>query len=54
MSDAAGTLWINTKKRDGDTGLLAACSLSVKHMPKLFEGNQITGMLQPDLASRWG
>jgi xylulokinase len=54
MSDAAGTLWLNTQKRDWDTELLAACGLSVKHMPKLFEGNQITGMLQPDLASRWG
>jgi len=54
MSDSAGTLWLNTQKRDWDTDLLAACGLSVKHMPQLFEGNQITGVLQSDLASRWG
>jgi xylulokinase len=54
MSDSAGTLWLNTQKRDWDTDLLAACGLSVNHMPRLFEGNQITGVLQADLASRWG
>lgn len=28
--------------------------LNLAQMPKLFEGNQITGTLQSDLASRWG
>jgi xylulokinase len=54
MSDAAGTLWLNTQKRDWDAELLAACGLNLTHMPQLFEGNQITGTLQSDLASRWG
>jgi len=54
MSDAAGTLWLNTQKRQWDTELLAACGLNLTHMPQLFEGNQITGKLQSDLASRWG
>ena len=54
MSDAAGTLWLNTQKREWDTNLLEACGLTLAHMPKLFEGNQITGTLQSDLASRWG
>jgi xylulokinase len=54
MSDAAGTLWLNTQKRDWDTDLLAACGLNVTHMPQLFEGNQITGVLQSELANRWG
>lgn len=54
MSDAAGTLWLNTQKREWDTKLLEACGLNLTHMPKLFEGNQITGTLQADLASRWG
>jgi xylulokinase len=53
MSDAAGTLWLNTKKRMWDIELLAACGLNLSHMPPLFEGNQITGVLQADLASRW-
>tara|TARA_R110000751_G_scaffold55606_4_gene119241 strand:+ start:24860 stop:26341 length:1482 start_codon:yes stop_codon:yes gene_type:complete len=54
MSDAAGTLWLNTQKREWDEQLLAACGLNLTHMPTLFEGNQITGNLQSDLASRWG
>jgi xylulokinase len=54
MSDAAGTLWLNTQKRDWDTELLATCGLDLSHMPQLFEGNQITGVLQHELASRWG
>ncbi|MEP1447622.1 MAG: xylulokinase [Paraglaciecola sp.] len=54
MSDAAGTLWLNTQKRCWDSELLAACGLKLNHMPQLFEGNQITGVLQADLSSRWG
>jgi xylulokinase len=54
MSDAAGTLWLNTQKRYWDIELLAACGLNLTHMPQLFEGNQITGVLQSDLATRWG
>lgn len=54
MSDAAGTLWLNTQKRTWDAELLAACGLNLTHMPRLFEGNQITGVIQTDLASRWG
>lgn len=54
MSDAAGTLWLNTQKRCWDIELLSACGLKLSHMPQLFEGNQITGVLQTDLASRWG
>ena len=54
MSDAAGTLWLNTQKREWDTKLLEACGLTLAHMPQLFEGNQITGTLQLDLANRWG
>lgn len=54
MSDAAGTLWLNTQKRDWDIELLAACGLNLAQMPQLFEGNQITGALQTGLANRWG
>lgn len=54
MSDAAGTLWLDTQKREWDTNLLEACGLNLTHMPELFEGNQITGTLLADLANRWG
>ncbi len=53
MSDASGTMWINTKNRDWDEVLLSATGLTKSHMPKLFEGNQITGHLLPDLTTKW-
>ena len=54
MSDSAGTMWLDVKKRAWNDALLSACGLTQKHMPILFEGNQITGILKSDLASRWG
>ncbi len=54
MSDAAGTMWLDVAKRDWSDKMLSATGLTRKHMPELFEGNQITGQLLPELASRWG
>ncbi|GGP25281.1 xylulokinase [Silvimonas amylolytica] len=54
LSDAAGTLWLDVGKRDWSDEILAATGLTRAHMPKLFEGNQITGQLKPELAARWG
>ncbi|MFC4655675.1 xylulokinase [Rheinheimera marina] len=54
MSDSAGTLWLDVGQRDWSDALLTACDLNRSQMPALFEGNQITGHLKPELASRWG
>ncbi|GAB3028486.1 xylulokinase [Bowmanella dokdonensis] len=54
MSDSAGTLWLDVGKRDWSDEMLNACGLGTEQMPALFEGNQITGTLLPELASRWG
>jgi xylulokinase len=54
LSDAAGMLWLDVAQRDWSDELLHATGLSRSHMPKLFEGNQITGTLLPELAQRWG
>ena len=54
MSDAAGTMWLDVGRRDWSDQLLAACGLSRSQMPVLFEGNEITGSLNPSLAQRWG
>jgi xylulokinase len=54
MSDSAGTLWLDTAARDWSDTMLSACGLSRDHMPELFEGNQITGTLLPQLARKWG
>ncbi|MFC3085815.1 xylulokinase [Tabrizicola soli] len=54
MSDAAGTSWLDTGKRDWSDELLAATGLSRGHMPRLVEGSQVSGTLREGLASRWG
>ncbi|HDU8622114.1 TPA: xylulokinase [Proteus mirabilis] len=53
MSDAAGTLWLDMQKRDWSDELLATTGLSRCQMPTLFEGNQITGYLLPEIAKKW-
>ncbi|WGE35898.1 xylulokinase [Actinobacillus genomosp. 1] len=53
MSDASGTMWLDVGKREWNQALLNACGLDVSNMPKLFEGNQITGYLRPELAKNW-
>ena len=54
MSDAAGTSWLDTGKRDWSDDLLAATGLSRAQMPRLVEGSAVSGTLRADLASRWG
>lgn len=54
MSDSAGTLWLDVEKRQWSTEMLATTHLNVSHMPKLYEGTEITGTLSADVASNWG
>ena len=54
MSDAAGTMWLNVGKRDWDDQLLEATGLTRKNMPRLFEGNQVSGHLSATVAEQWG
>ena len=54
MSDAAGTSWLDTGKRDWSDQLLSETGLSRAQMPKLVEGSQVSGRLREELASRWG
>lgn len=54
MSDAAGTLWLDVARRDWSDEMLAACGLSRAHMPRLVEGNRVSGRLLPDVAAAWG
>lgn len=54
MSDSAGTLWLDAAKRTWSDAMLDACGLNRTQMPRLYEGNQITGQLLPALAQRWG
>jgi xylulokinase len=54
MSDSAGTLWLATGKRDWSDEMLGLTGLDRSHMPRLFEGTEVTGTLRPALAGRWG
>jgi len=54
MSDAAGTSWLDTGKRDWSDKLLSATGLSREHMPRLVEGSDVSGYLRPDLAAELG
>lgn len=54
MSDASGTMWLNVASRQWSSELLTACQLDPRQMPRLFEGNEITGYLRVSLAKKWG
>jgi xylulokinase len=54
LSDASGTLWLDVGARAWSEPMLAACGLSLAHMPRLVEGNAISGGLRAALAARWG
>lgn len=54
MSDSAGTLWMDVGKRNWSDVMLEATALNRGHMPKLYEGNEITGHLRAELAEAWG
>ena len=54
QSDCAGTLWLDVAKRDWSDEMLDACGLDRSHMPKLFEGTEVTGNLKAEVAAEWG
>jgi xylulokinase len=54
MSDSAGTMWLDVGKRAWSSEMLEACSLNESHMPELYEGSEITGHLNAELATKWG
>jgi len=53
MSDAAGTLWLDTGQRKWSSELLAVTGLDQSHMPELIEGSQASGVLHKELQDRW-
>jgi xylulokinase len=54
VSDAAGTLWLDTGARDWSDTLLAATGLTRDHMPRAVEGTDVTGTLRAEVAEAWG
>ncbi|MFK7887977.1 MAG: xylulokinase [Gammaproteobacteria bacterium] len=53
-SDSSGTLWMDVAARAWHAPLLHACGLTTDHMPRLYEGTDVTGQLRPDVAADWG
>ncbi len=54
MSDASGTSWLETGKRQWSDELLAATGMSRGQMPRLVESSAPSGTLRANLAGRWG
>lgn len=54
MSDAAGTLWLDVGRRRWSAELLNATGLDLRHMPRLVEGSEVSAVLAPEFARRWG
>ncbi|KAB0680104.1 xylulokinase [Aureimonas leprariae] len=54
MSDAAGTSWLDTGRRDWSERMLERTGLTREHMPALVEGGESSGTLRAELASEWG
>ena len=54
LSDASGTLWLDVGQRRWSEDALAACGLTLDHMPRAVEGQAVAGELAPSLAARWG
>eukprot|EP00796_Vickermania_ingenoplastis_P005005 gene5005-3600_t len=54
MSDSSGTMWMNTKTRTWSEEMIRATGLTPEHMPRLFEGSEITGYVKEEVARQWG
>jgi len=54
VADASGTLLLNVAKRSWSTEMLAATDLNGAILPKLFESQEITGMLSSQAAAETG
>ena len=50
LSDASGTSWLDVARRDWSDEMLAATGLTKAQMPRLVEGNAVSGRLLPAVA----
>lgn len=54
VSDASGTMWLDIEQRQWSETMLDASFLTLDHMPKAFEGPNVTGTLLPSIANTLG
>ncbi|WP_298769373.1 xylulokinase [uncultured Shewanella sp.] len=53
LSDASGTGWLDVEQRSWCEPLLQVTGMALEQMPKVYEGNEISGYLRASLAKRW-
>jgi xylulokinase len=54
MSDASGSLWLDSGKRKWSVPIVEASGLDLAQLPRLLEGSEISGVLRPEIAREWG
>ncbi len=54
MSDASGTLWLDSGRRQWSAPIVEASGLTLAQLPRLLEGSQISGTIRPEIAREWG
>lgn len=52
-ADSSATLLMDTPRGDWHDGILEACSIDRRRLPRLVESAEIAGTLRPQLAARW-
>ena len=52
-SDAAGTLWLDVGVRQWSSAMLQATSMTIGQMPRLVEGNQVSGTVAASVSTEW-
>jgi len=52
--DAAGTLLLDQAARRWSSALLAAAGIEAGLLPHIMEGPEVSGVLKPEIARRWG
>eukprot|EP01133_Synstelium_polycarpum_P020245 gene20245-24273_t len=54
MSDASGTMYLDVGVRKWSQEILSQCGLDESHMPRLYEGTDVTGYITQELSTKWG
>src|SRR5438874_13194760 len=54
MCDASGSLLLDVARRQWSARILDACGIRERQLPRLLEGNQVSGALLPHIAREWG
>jgi xylulokinase len=54
MSDASGTMWLDVERREWSAALLGLTGLDVSQMPRLVEGDEVSGVLSAQAAQKLG